>query len=48
MNRFKKKNEKKQETDFFSVGINTAHFDTVKCERFIMENLKRSCKVMYF
>ena len=38
----KKKNTKKQnktkrnhETDFYSVEIKTAHFDTVKCERFI-------------
>ena len=44
-----KKNPKRsQETDFNSVEINTVHFDTVKCESLVMENLKRSWKVMDF
>ena len=28
--------------------LNTAHLDTAKCERFVMENLKRSWKVKDF
>ena len=43
MNNFNKM-KRKQETDFQSVEINTAHFDTVKCECFIMENLKKVMK----
>lgn len=31
----KKKTERKQETDFHSVEVKTAHFDTVKWERFV-------------
>ena len=42
----KKKTKRNQETDFHSVEINTTHFDTVKCKRFIMEILKRSWKVV--
>ena len=43
MNNFYKM-KRKQETDFHSVEINTAHFDTVKCECFIMQNLKKVMK----
>ena len=37
----KMKMKRNQETDFFSVEINSAHFDTVKCKHFVMEKLKR-------
>ena len=35
-------------TDFHSVEISIAHFDTVKYERFVMGNLKRLWKVVDF
>ena len=44
----KNQSKRNQETDFHSVEINTAHFDTVKYKCFIMEKLKRSWKVTYF
>ena len=42
-----KKLKRNQESNFHSVEI-SKHFDTVKCERFVLENLKRSCKVTDF
>ena len=45
---FYKRKGTKRRIFTYSVLINTAHFVTVKCDCFVMENMKSSWKVMNF